>query len=612
MKDKLVERVGSYSVNNPELEIRTEKIRLAYEFASKAHEGQLRKSGDGYFEGHCVPVAQIIQKWGIEDEDTIAASLLHDVVEDTDVTLEEIRAAFGDRVARIVDGVSKLKSREPGENVDRETRRKILREQYLEPGVAIVKLADRLHNMSTIESLSPAKQVEKAQETIDVFVPLAESLGMWVVKTDLEDLAFKYLYPEEYKRTVDQIDNDPRVNMNFIANRVSHIEHILATHRIEGEVEVRLGGYWAMYQKREQMVLERQSDPEGFGDINDIVSIRVRTTSVGDSYLFLGMFHKAIREGGIDEIDIERLDEYIGTPRSNGYSALHTNINTSKGALEVAVMTSDMEEFNNWGVVSKMRKGEPIDQYRLKSALIPNGKEDKLRFLEPVATALDLAYAVGPKRAAQVSGVMINGQKGTLTEILPNAAVVEFEYNENQTMQDMQQAEYVLPETRQMMKEQTRAETIRLKAEEGKVLIEGILAPRGLVDLSDLGDDIVSLVLYDLDNRSLRTLQDLYFVVGRNHIVLSKISEVLDRREITKEKLGWSTIVVSGQDQPGIFHELSGCIAARNGNIVNLRVTKKENIYKLRIVFEGIDKDGLAAMKEELNVKPLFVGFRLV
>lgn len=192
------------------IEFESERVASAYNLAYKSHEGQIRKSGEPYFT-HCFEVFKILKdEWGVTDENFLIAGLLHDTVEDTGVSLKKIQLDFGDEVANLVSGVTKLET-----NTDQETLKKVLNKTYINPGVAIIMLADRLHNMRTLEFMKPKKQIEKSRETLDVYTRLAESLGMWNVKTELEDWCFKYLDPNNWQKTSVGLAKDQRLSLNF-------------------------------------------------------------------------------------------------------------------------------------------------------------------------------------------------------------------------------------------------------------------------------------------------------------------------------------------------------------------------------------------------------------
>jgi len=254
---------------NPEaFSPRTEKIAQALELATKAHAGQTRAAGEPYVT-HSIAVAQILEGWGIIDEDFISASLLHDVVEDASVTLDEIMAVFGADVAELVDGVSKFRSAS-GKTDDRETLKKFFTKTYIDPRVAVLKLADRLHNMRTLAPMPEHKRIAKSRETLDVYTGLAESLGMWEVKIELEDLAFQYVNPHEYQEVKDEVESDTRLNPAFLGYWTSNLERVLVEEGFIGRVVVRKNGLFSLSEKRRRAALQGKSLPGSFSEITTL------------------------------------------------------------------------------------------------------------------------------------------------------------------------------------------------------------------------------------------------------------------------------------------------------------------------------------------------------
>lgn len=250
------------------------RVIEAYKLAFGVHELDKRKTGEPYI-FHCTAVAEILGRWGA-DEDEIVAGLLHDAVEDHPdiLSLEQIEKGFGERVAHLVDGVSKFRT-PSGKDNDFETLRKIARETLFEPGVAKVKLADRLHNMQTLEAFSDDKQREKARETLAMYVPLAESLGLWQVKNALADISFSYMDPVRYNEVKNKIDGDPRLNEGFIRKTEEDIRGALVEAGVSAVVEHQVGGYWELSEKQKKSGMISDSHPKEFSDITDVVSFRV-------------------------------------------------------------------------------------------------------------------------------------------------------------------------------------------------------------------------------------------------------------------------------------------------------------------------------------------------
>ncbi|MDZ4209699.1 MAG: HD domain-containing protein, partial [Candidatus Curtissbacteria bacterium] len=366
------------------------QLSKAHELAQEAHDGQFRAEGLPYFT-HPVEVARILrEEWKINDENILCAAILHDIVEDTDVTLKEIKIAFGEDVAKLVDGVSKFRSENGNESSDRETVRKVFDRTLIDPRVAVLKIADRLHNMRTLESMPRDKQLAKSRETLSVYSKLAESLGMWMVMNELEDLSFKYLNITEYGKWKERLKNDPRNSDLFMAYTLSSLEAIVRESDVNAQVVVRKNTLWRLRQKSERITR--------FEDNNDAVSFRVivedneRPLEAKDNcYKLLGRF----REAYLKEENYDRFRDYYVRSKDNKYSAIQMTINTLNGAVEIAITSSSKEEFNNWGVVSLLKKEQKeLSEYALKLVFTPLGQ---VKFFPKEATGVDFAYSISPR-----------------------------------------------------------------------------------------------------------------------------------------------------------------------------------------------------------------------
>jgi len=566
----------------------SEKVKKAYLLASKSHEGQFRKSGEPYF-SHCLAVFKILRdEWGIDQEEYLIAALLHDVVEDTNITLHELRMEFGDNVAELVEGVTKL-----SEGSDKDTLAKVLEKTYLNPGVAIVKLADRLHNMRTLEHMKPIKQIEKSTETLDVYARLAESLGMWQVKRELEDLCYQYLDPSGYEETKQQIDSDSRSAPLFVSYLESRVQQLLVGDSFHGEVEVRNNGYWALKNKQRKLSLQGKCSPDGFEEINDVISLRVVLPETKDCYSFLRILHESFGE----MVDYDRYDEFIGAnKRVNGYQALQTTINSPQGPVEIAMVTPKMEEFNNWGVVELIRNNQPsLKEYVLKLVFTPSGS---LRFMPKEATGVDFANSISPRVLAEAKSILINGVENPISTVIPNASTVEVNIGELRRAPIQNVESYCLPTTRKDIMELRRQEKKDVLIEKGKNIVEQLLSPRGLLDLTDLGS-IVNPILYSF---GCQGCGDLYFMLGNGSIKTSELESKFDDAQITKKDLALSTIRLSGKDQPKILIDIVKTISAMDTSIVRINQNNKANekvgdTFNLRIVVKGLTRE----QEEELS-----------
>jgi len=570
----------------------SDKLIQAYGLAYKSHEGQKRKSGEPYFD-HCVEVAKILHnEWGIKKENYLIAALLHDTVEDSGVTLDRINNKFGNEVSELVEGVTKLNY-----GTDKETLSKVLDKSYVNPGVAVIKLADRLHNMRTLEFMKPIKQIEKSTETLDVYTRLAESLGMWQVKRELEDICYKYLDPEGYEQTKQQIDTDERLNPLFTTYIKSSVDQLMAENGFRGMSEPRTNGYWALKVKQRRLSMQGKCSPDGFSEINDVTSLRVRLSSTKNCYKFLEIIHKKFGE----MVDYDRFDEFIGAnKRVNGYEAMQTTINFPQGPVEIALMTEEMEEFNNWGVVSLIRKNEPdLRDYVLKLVFTPSGS---LRFMRKEATGVDFAVLINPRVLAEANGIKVNGKDRAISTIIPNASTVEVVVGKPRRAPAERLEDYCLPQTRRVIQEQRRLDKRDVLIDKGKIIMENLLAPRGLLNLSDLGD-VVNPILY---NFGCQGCDDLHFMVGNQSIKVEELNEELDRARITKKDLGLSTLRLEGKDRPGILIDVVKKINEMGTNIVHINQNNMEDIFHLRIIVKGLTVDQENILRENLETDSRF------
>ena len=315
-------------------------ITRAYELAAEAHRHQVRKSGESYIH-HPLAVAAIVADLGLDDI-TIAAALLHDAVEDTNITLERVTAEFGPDVAGIVDGVTKLEriQFDSKEAQQAATMRKMLVAMAKDVRVLIIKLSDRLHNMSTLAALPASKQERIARETIDIYAPLAHRLGMQDMKQQLEDLAFATLHPKRYAEIDHMVSTRTPERELYLAQVLEQVRGRLAELRIAADVTGRPKHLWSIYEK---MVVKGKE----FDDIFDLVGIRVIVETVKDCYAALGSIHATWRpvQG--------RFKDYIAMPKFNLYQSLHTTVVGPGGkTVEVQIRTREMHQRAEFGVAA--------------------------------------------------------------------------------------------------------------------------------------------------------------------------------------------------------------------------------------------------------------------
>jgi len=323
---------------------KVEDISRAYETAERLHEGVQRKSGDPYIT-HPLAVSTICAEIGM-DTTTIMAALLHDTVEDTDYSLDDLTNDFGPEVARLVDGVTKLDKVALGAAAEAETIRKMIVAMSQDPRVLVIKVADRLHNMRTMRFLPPEKQQKKARETLEVIAPLAHRLGMASVKWELEDLAFAILYPKKYEEIVRLVAERAPSRDRALKEVTGEIQAELKQNGIKAEVMGRPKHYWSIYQK---MVVRGRD----FNEIFDLVGIRVLVDNVSDCYAAIGVAHS------LYSAMPGRFKDYISNPRFGVYQSLHTTVMTDSGRpLEIQVRTHEMHYNAEFGVAAHWRYKE--------------------------------------------------------------------------------------------------------------------------------------------------------------------------------------------------------------------------------------------------------------
>lgn len=424
-----------------------ELLNRAYEKAEGLHEGVMRKSGDPYIT-HPLAVATICAEIGM-DTTTVVAALLHDTVEDTDYSLEQLTHDFGPEVARLVDGVTKLDKVEMGHAAEAETIRKMIVAMAKDPRVLVIKVGDRLHNMRTMRFLPPEKQAKKARETLEVIAPLAHRLGMASVKWELEDLAFAILYPKKYEEIVRLVADRAPSRDRALKELTEEIRAELKANGIEAEVMGRPKHYWSIYQK---MVVRGHE----FNEIFDLVGIRVLVDNVHDCYAAVGVVH------ALYSAMPGRFKDYISNPRFGVYQSLHTTVMTDTGRpLEVQVRTHDMHYNAEFGVAAHWRYKETKGSHKgnqnevdemawmrqlldwQKEAADPDEFLDSLRYdltsqqifaftpkgdvinLPAGSTPVDFAYSVHTEVGHRCIGAKVNGKLVALESELKSGDRVE-------------------------------------------------------------------------------------------------------------------------------------------------------------------------------------------
>ena len=355
--DRLLQEVSAYLPEEG-----TDLIRDAYEFADRSHEGQLRKSGDPYI-AHPLEIALFLCDLRM-DEQSIAAALLHDVVEDCDVSLEELTGRFGPEIGKLVDGVTKLSQLDTrvhsplmnangassnSDNLYAESLRKMLVAMAEDIRVVLIKLADRLHNMKTLDALPPEKQRRIAQETLDIYSPLAHRLGIWEIKWQLEDLAFRYLNIEKYREISRMLAARRAVREAYVSQVSELLKDRLESESIKADVSGRPKNIYSTYRKMRSY----EAQGKQLSEIYDLFALRVLVDREADCYRVLGIVHQLWHPLP------GQIDDYIANPKENMYQALHTTVVCEGGShLEVQIKTVDMHQVSEYGVAAHWRYKE--------------------------------------------------------------------------------------------------------------------------------------------------------------------------------------------------------------------------------------------------------------
>ncbi|ONI63645.1 bifunctional (p)ppGpp synthetase/guanosine-3',5'-bis(diphosphate) 3'-pyrophosphohydrolase [Leifsonia sp. ALI-44-B] len=530
-------------------------LERAYAVADRAHSGQKRQSGEPYIT-HPLAVAQILADLGIGPK-TLAAALLHDTVEDTDYGLDELQAEFGDEVAMLVDGVTKLDKVKYGESAQAETVRKMIVAMSKDIRVLIIKLADRLHNARTWGFVPPEKASKKATETLEIYAPLAHRLGIQTIKWELEDLSFAVLYPKIYAEIESLVRQRTPQREEFVQHVIDAVNDDLKSQKIRGKVVGRPKQYYSIYQK---MVVRGRE----FDDIYDLVGIRVLVNSVRDCYAVLGAIHA--RWTPIPG----RFKDYIATPKFNLYQSLHTTVIGPGGkSVEIQIRTHEMHQHAEYGVAAHWKYKERVNGKTPSISSKSNDTDmawlahisdwqaetadpgeflDSLRFeigakevyvftpkgrvigLPAGATPVDFAYAVHTEVGHRTMGSKVNGRLVPLETELNSGDVVEVFTSKNpdsgpsQDWLNFVRSTRARNKIRQWFTKERRDEAI----EQGKDAIARAMRKQNLPLQKLMNQDSFAEVAAQMRYEDVSAL---YAAVGEGHIstqsVLEKVAALL-------------------------------------------------------------------------------------
>ena len=568
-----------------------EKVRKAYEFADRQHGDQCRKSGEPYII-HPLGVAYILAELEM-DEDTICAALLHDVVEDTPVTNKDLENMFGTSVAEMVAGVTKLNTLSYSSAQERQVEdyRKMFLAMGKDIRVILIKLADRLHNMRTLKFLSRDRQIANAKETMDLYAPLANRLGIYTLKWELEDLSFRYLYPEEYFEIVQGLDKKRGERLRFLDKIVQKVKDGLRAENIEFEIEGRAKHLYSIFRKM-------QRDNKTLDEIYDLFAIRILVNSVKDCYAALGVVHELYNPMP------GRFKDYIAVPKPNMYQSIHTTlIGPNATPFEVQVRTWDMHRIAEFGIAAhwaykeanKTKKSnvtvkddklawlretlewqkDTLDPDEFLKTLKTELFEDEVYVFTPKgeiktlpkgSTPIDLAYTIHAEVGNKMVGAKINSKMMPILTQLNNGDIVEILTSDNAKGPSRDWLKFVKSSSaknkiQQWFKKALREENI----EKGKEALEREIKRIGMSHSELFKPNFLQAAL---DRYKYANMDDLYSSIGFGAISASKIiSRMLE--EYRKE-----------HKEEGIEEKIEELVQTRN-------TTTKPS--KTGVVVEGID-----------------------
>jgi GTP diphosphokinase / guanosine-3',5'-bis(diphosphate) 3'-diphosphatase len=543
--DELNELVATIRRSSPKVDVR--EVVRAYQYADLMHEGQQRKSGEAYIT-HPVAVATELAALGL-DTATLVAALLHDVVEDTEAGLEDIREGFGDEVVHLVDGVTKLDRLEveSKQQQQAETLRKMILAMAKDIRVLVIKLADRLHNMETIGHMPRDKQKRIAQETLDIYSPLAHRLGMQQLKLQLEDLGFKTLHPKRYEEIVAMVEERNPEREAYVEQVITSIRDQLRELKIRGEVTGRPKHYFSIYEK---MVLRGKE----FDEIHDLIGVRVIVSSVRDCYAVLGQIHASWRPVP------GRFKDYIAMPKVNLYQSLHTAVIGPEGRpLEIQIRTRAMHQTAEFGVAAHWkykdahRAGEAVDATDdlpwieqllewqqeveepgdyLESLKIDLYQDEVFVFtpkgevmgLPANATPIDFAYAVHTEVGHRCIGARVNGRLVPLEHELVNGDTVEILTSKAEEAGPSRDWLQIATSTR--AKSKIRAYFNRERREDamgrGREALTRALRRKGIAYARAMTTGALTDVAHAL---SYKNAEALFRAIGENHVSAASVAQ---------------------------------------------------------------------------------------
>ncbi len=601
--EDLLNRVATYD-DNPEDQ---KLIRNAYDYAYRKHFSQKRITGDDYIT-HPLNVAWILTDVNADGK-AIAAALLHDTIEDSDSTYEEINNLFGEEVAKIVDGVTKINRLNFTTDSEQmaANQRKILVGLSTDVRVLIVKLADRLHNMRTLYVLSEAKQKRKAKETLEILTPVAHRLGMYKLKSELEDLSLRYLNPDAYYEIVEKLNLKKTERDEAVGKMLDEVSNLLTEHNIPHEIKGRSKSIYSIYNK--------MSKGKKFEDIYDILALRVFVNTEQECYLALGLIHSKYKPVP------KRFKDYIAMPKTNLYQSLHTTVFGIDGQLfEIQIRTYEMDKIAEYGIAShwsykenKSPNSKDIMEQKLEifrsiielnedaktpEEFISNVKKDLL-FNDSIyvytpkgdvielpkgSTCVDFAYRVHSEVGDKMVGAIVNDSIVPFDYILKTGDIIKVNTSKLSKGPNKDWLNFVATS---QAKNKIRAFYTKREKDEnltrGIDIFEKALHKRNL-PIQETIDEYLNTIL---ENFKLKDLDDLYIALGQGKYTIASIMHIINKKDNPATKLLKKTpepkkpiikndILVEGMNE--IKVSLSGCCKPIPGDNIIGYITKGSGI----------------------------------
>ena len=599
--EDLRKKLSTY-LTNDELE----DVDKAYKYAEERHKGQFRKTGEPYIT-HPLCVADILTSIKA-DRETIIAALLHDVVEDTDASKKDIKDAFGDNIARLVDGVTKIN------NINVSTDNEYLTSYYKkiivgmseDVRVIIIKLADRLHNMRTLYALPHEKQKKKAKETLDILAPIAHRLGMNKIKSELEELSLKYLKPEAYNDVVEKLSKTKSEREEYVKKMMDEVSELLNKNGIKHQIKGRAKSIYSIYKKLDK--------GRSFNDIYDLLAIRILVEEEQECYLALGLIHSKYKPIP------KRFKDFIAMPKTNLYQTLHTTVIGLDGNLfEIQIRTYDMDEVAENGIAShwayKENKNAAVEMQNITEQKLQFYKsiielqEDKLTsedFIDKVktevlsnniyvytpkgdvielpkgATPIDFAYKIHTQIGDKLTGAIVNNSMVPLSYELKNTDVIKVITNNNskgpsREWLNIAKTTSAKNKIKNFFNRTTKEDYIA----QGKDLLEKELRRKKIPITDFMSDDNIEKVLTKF---KLDSIEDMYLNIGNNKFSAKSIvkqeteEDKKEEKPVTKQVVSSNDSDILVGDTKNIEVHMANCCLPLPGDEIVGYITKGNGI----------------------------------